>query len=129
VAARKQMVNMRRKVENHIYGVLTAFGIKLGVVTRDRFSTQGKAVIASQEPLVKTTMLTLLKARDGLMAEEKAFDKQCTAIAKKDAVCKRLMTIPGVGVVISLAFKAEIDDPNRFKHSRDVGVHLGLTPR
>jgi transposase len=129
VAARKQIVNMRLDVENHIRGVLKAFGIKLGSVTRVEFSARVKEVISGQEPLVKTTMLALLKARDGLMAEEKAFDKQCAAIARKDAVCKRLMTVPGVGVIISLAFRAEIDDPARFRHSRDVGVHLGLTPR
>lgn len=39
------------------------------------------------------------------------------------------MTIPGAGVQTALAFKAEIDDPARFKRSRDVGVHVGLTPR
>ena len=39
------------------------------------------------------------------------------------------MTVPGVGIITALTFKAEIDDPSRFKRSRDVGVHLGLTPR
>ncbi len=63
------------------------------------------------------------------VAQEKALDKQCAAIARQDAVCKRLMTVPGVGVITALSFKAEIDDPTRFKKSRDVGVHIGLTPR
>ena len=44
-------------------------------------------------------------------------------------MCNRLMTVPGVGVITALAFKAEIDIPTRFKKSRDVGVHIGLTPR
>jgi transposase len=39
------------------------------------------------------------------------------------------MTVPGVGFITALSFKAEIDDPARFSKSRDVGVHLGLTPR
>jgi transposase len=39
------------------------------------------------------------------------------------------MTVPGVGIITSLSYRAEIDDPYRFKKSRDVGVHLGLTPR
>jgi transposase len=50
-------------------------------------------------------------------------------LARKDDVCKRLMTISGVGPIVSLSFKATIDDPNRFKDSRAVAAHLGLTPR
>src|SRR6202007_472568 len=41
---------------------------------------------------------------------------------------KRLMTVPGVGIVTALTFRAEIDDPLRFRKSRDVGGHVGLTP-
>jgi transposase len=50
-------------------------------------------------------------------------------MARKDEVCKRLMTVSGVGPIVSLLFKATIDDPNRFKDSKAVAAHLGLTPR
>lgn len=43
--------------------------------------------------------------------------------------CRRLMTIPGVGQLTALAFSAAIDDPARFRHSRDLGAYLGLVPR
>jgi transposase len=129
VAGRKQLVNTRLELENHIRGTLKTFGIKLGRVTSVGFSTRVKTAIVCEDVLVKDTMLSLLKALDGLVAQVKVLDKQCIAIARKDIVCKRLMTVPGVGVVTALAFKAEIDDPTRFKKSRDVGVHLGLTPR
>lgn len=39
------------------------------------------------------------------------------------------MTVPGVGPLTALAFRATIDRPERFRRSRDVGAHLGLTPR
>ena len=39
------------------------------------------------------------------------------------------MTISGVGPIVSLAFKATVDDPTRFKNSKAVAAHLGLTPR
>jgi transposase len=129
VAGRKQLVTMRMDVENHIRGTLKAFGIKLGTVTSTGFSDKVRDVIANQDGLVKSTMLSLLKVRDGVREQEKAFDKQCQQHARQDDVCKRLMTVPGVGVITALAFKAEIDDPTRFKKSRDVGVHIGLTPR
>src|SRR3954449_4204592 len=48
---------------------------------------------------------------------------------RAEPTCRRLMTVPGVGPLTALAFRATIDQPNRFRKSRDVGAHLGLTPR
>ena len=48
---------------------------------------------------------------------------------KTEPTCRRLMTVPGVGPLTALAFRATIDQPDRFRKSRDVGAHLGLTPR
>ena len=49
--------------------------------------------------------------------------------ARKDKLCLRLTTIPGVGPITSLAFRATVDDPEQFATSRSVGGYLGLTPR
>src|SRR4051812_42453851 len=48
---------------------------------------------------------------------------------RTEPTCRRLMTVPGVGPPTALAFRATIDQPGRFRRSRDVGAHLGLTPR
>jgi transposase len=50
-------------------------------------------------------------------------------IVREDAVCRRLMTVPSVGPITALCFKATIDDPARFKRSRSVGAYVGLTTR
>ena len=50
------------------------------------------------------------------------------ALVRNDEVCRRLMTVPGVGPVVSLAFVATIDTPARFRRSKAVGPALGLTP-
>jgi phosphatidylserine/phosphatidylglycerophosphate/cardiolipin synthase-like enzyme len=39
------------------------------------------------------------------------------------------MTIPGVGAVVALTYRATVDQPQRFVHSRAVGAHVGLTPK
>src|ERR1700759_3786180 len=57
-----------------------------------------------------------------------ALHQKLLSIVRNDALCRRLMTIPGVGPVVSLAFSATIDIPARFKNSRAVGASLGLTP-
>ena len=54
--------------------------------------------------------------------------KQMLAIVRAEPVCRRLMSVPGVGPITALAFRATIDQPERFRQSRDVGAHLGLTP-
>jgi transposase len=51
------------------------------------------------------------------------------AAARRDEVCRRLMTVPGVGPVTALSFCSAVDDPLRFSRSRAVGAHFGLTPR
>src|SRR5215213_3136151 len=55
--------------------------------------------------------------------------KPVLAIVRQEDVCRRLMSVPGVGPITALAFRATIDRPDRFRRSRDVGAHLGLTPK
>ena len=46
-----------------------------------------------------------------------------------DATCRQLMTMPGVGPVTALTFVTAVDDPSRFRRSRDIGARAGLTPK
>ena len=62
-----------------------------------------------------------------LLSTRKALLKKTMDLANE--VCMRMMTVPGVGPIASLTFKAAVDDPMRFKRSRTVGAHFGLTPR
>lgn len=50
-------------------------------------------------------------------------------IVRDDPVCRQLMTIPGVGAIVAITFKSGVDDPSRFRPSRDVGPPFGLTPK
>lgn len=129
VGGRKQLVELRLELENHIRGTLKTFGIKLGAVTAVAFSSKVQVAIAEKDALIQETFIALLNARDGVMAQLRALDRRCAAIARSNPVTKRLMTVPGVGIVTALTYQAEIDDPLRFRKSRDVGVHVGLTPR
>jgi transposase len=55
--------------------------------------------------------------------------RQVLAIVRTDDVCRRLMTVPGVGALVAVTFKATVDDPGRFASSKAVGAHFGLTPK
>lgn len=75
--------------------------------------------------LLLEPLLTILAT----MAEQLVhLTKRVLDIARNDRVCRQLMSTPGVGPITALAFRATIDHPNRFRRSRDVGAHLGLTP-
>ena len=64
-----------------------------------------------------------------LEQEFKAIEKRLYRLARANAPSRRLMTTPGVGAIVALTFAAAIDDPARFRSSRMVGAHFGLTPR
>ena len=49
--------------------------------------------------------------------------------ARGDKLCRRLMTVPGVGPIVALTFRATVDQAQRFARSKTVGAHFGLAPR
>ncbi len=63
------------------------------------------------------------------MHEFAGFERKLRAIAREDDNALRLMTTPGVGVLVALTFVAAVDAPERFRSSRAVGPHFGLTPK
>ena len=58
-----------------------------------------------------------------------ALDERVRAMVRTSKVCWHLTSVPCVGPITALAFAAAIEDPSRFKRSRDVAAYLGLTPR
>jgi transposase len=70
----------------------------------------------------------LLTARRVLRQQFTDLHRKVLLLARDHSVCRRLMTIPGVGPVTSLAFVSTIDVPARFKTSKAVGPSLGLAP-
>ncbi len=128
MTARAQLVSQRQAIANNIRGLLKTFGhvIRRGCkgpfATRVREAMEGNAALtAIIEPL--------LTAWQALRDQAAVYDREITMKAKADAAARRLMTVPGVGVVVALAYKAIIDDPARFKRSTSVGAYIGLTPR
>lgn len=71
----------------------------------------------------------MLEARAMLFETFTELDRRVKRAAREDTICRRFMTVPGVGEITALSFKAAVDDPTRFKSSRTVGAHFGLTPR
>jgi transposase len=65
---------------------------------------------------------------DELNKQIRAADKDLRSIVRSDEVCRRLMTVPGVGPVTAVRFRAAIDDVTRFRTGHAVESYLGLVP-
>ena len=126
--SRLQLVNMRRDASNQVRGALKMFGIVLPAGRRSTFDSLAREYIDSRIELT-AFIEPLLAAWKALGEQVPVLDKRLRQVAKENAVVRQLMSVPGVGVLISLAYVATIDDPQRFAKSRNVGAHLGLAPR
>ena len=72
---------------------------------------------------------SLLSVIAVMTREVEKLTKRVIDEVRVEPTCRRLMTVPGVGPLTALAFRATVDRLDRFRRSRDVGAHLGLTPR
>src|SRR5437879_9497199 len=69
-------------------------------------------------------MRGLVAARAAVLPAIAAIDADMKKLVRASHACRRLMTIPGVGHLTALAFAAAVDDPERFRRSRDLGAYL-----
>lgn len=128
LAARRQLVQVRTGLYNQIRGLLKTFGVVLGPGTGGTFERAVKAE-CPDDALVRDAVDALLIAWKVAGERKMALERQMVRIAREQDVCRRLATVPGVGAITSLTFVTALDDPTRFRRSRDVGAYLGLTPK
>ena len=127
LSARRLLQEKVIAIENDIRGLLRNFGLKVGPVGSGRFEARIRELVEDR-PELTALMLPLLAARRALRDRFAELHRMLLAEVKEDTVCRRLMTIPGVGPVLALAYTATIDVPARFRSARSVGPALGLTP-
>jgi transposase len=128
LSARHCMVDKITAIENTMRALLRNFGFKMGKVTRTKWAARARGLAAGSENL-ELAVDALLCVREALLGQLRRLDCKILDAAKSDPVVRMLMTAPGVGAVVALSFRSAVDDPDRFKRSKDVGVWLGLTPR
>lgn len=129
LANRKTLLVKYGDIENEVRGTLRAFGLKLsGRIASGQFEQRAMELVEGR-PRLAAMVRPMLIARSALREQCAVLHKMLLDAVARDDTCRRLMTVPGVGAVTAVTFLAVIDDPSRFQHSRDVGAHLGMTPR
>jgi transposase len=128
LASRALLVKIKRDLENQIRGLLKNVGLVIGRAKFNVFTMRAEELIADRLELI-AVVGPLLKARQPIEQQTNDLDRKVLKLARYDAQVRRFMTVPGVGPITALCFKATIDDPTRFKRSRTVGAYVGLTTR
>jgi transposase len=127
LTARKLVQKGLHEVESSLRGILRGFGLKVGKATAAQFEARIKELVAGH-PSLEALATSMLAVRAALRREFNGFERQLRTMARGDARARLLMTTPGVGTIVSLTYASAIDDPARFKSSKTVGAHFGLTP-
>jgi transposase len=115
-------------IEMSLRGTLRGFGLKVGPTTSPRFAARIRELVDGHASL-SVIAEALLAVHAVLLREFKSFEKRVRAIARSDARTRLLMSTPGVGAIVALTYVSGIDDPARFKSSKQVGAHFGMTPK
>lgn len=128
VNSRRCLVDQRVVLENQVRGTLKIFGLKIGDVTPKQYEMRVRKLINGDGEL-EAGVLPILKVRKLIQAEVAILDSMLRQVARNDPACQILMTMPCVGLLTAVLFRVVIDEPRRFRKSKDVAAHLGLTPR
>jgi transposase len=129
---REMLMKQRTMTMNSLRSLMAEFGIvvkegpnhikELAAILADRDDMRVPA-------LLRDALSKLWETLRGLEVSIDALDKQILAWGRDNANCRRLITIPGYGPILSSAMAAMVIDPSSFRSARDFAASLGLVPR
>src|SRR4051795_4631786 len=128
LTARKLVQSKHHDTEMSLRGILRGFGLKVGKTSQRTVASRVHELVVGH-PTLLLVAEALLAARAVLGEQLSKLEKCVRSLARDDRRVRRLMSAPGVGAVVALTFVAAIDDPARFRSSKAVGAHFGLTPK
>jgi transposase len=128
LVARSRLVSIRRDIENQVRSMIKEYGLLFRRAIGVQFQKQVIELLGEDHQL-RSVVEPLLLIHDQVCRQQGKLDDEVRRLARADETTRRLMTVPGVGVVTALTFRHTIDDPSRFRSAARVGAYLGLTPR
>jgi len=124
---RTELVQARTKLITSVRGTLRAHGFRMVRCKTDRFVA--KFFDLNLDGSLRLALDPMIEAIYRISEQITALSKEFESLADEDELMARLRSVPGGGPLVSLAFVAWVDRPERFRRSRDVGPGLGLRPR
>ena len=129
LGARDQLVKVKRPLGNQTRGLLRPFGIKLPSRAGMKKFAEAAYHATRNDPLMHASIKALLEALASIEAQLAKLDDELKELSRRNEIAWRLMSVPGVGPITALAFIAAIENVERFRRTRDIGAHLGLTEK
>lgn len=126
LAVRKAIQGNMIALEMYLRGLLRNFGLKVGAISRGRFEARIWELVEGNT-MLEAAAAPMLRVRAALRQELAGLEKLVRQMASEDPFCLRLMTMPGVGAVVALTFRSAVDDPSRFRSSKNIDPWVGLT--
>lgn len=126
--SRAFFVTKLRDHENEIRGLLRPFGLKVGRVTAMEFEPRVRERVDGYTNL-ELCMSALLRSRAEVQAQLAEFHRSLLRLTANDEICRRFWTMPGLAPIKALAYKATVDETQRFRRASDVSAYLSLAPR
>jgi transposase len=127
-AARRQLLDISTNLSNQVRGLMKTFGLVVPKGKGRIFEANVRRLL-DEEHALAAVVLPLLEAWCAIRNRAAELDRLLLRKVRDDANCRRLMTAPGIGAVVAASYVAAIESPANFKHARDVGAWVGLTPR
>lgn len=128
---RERRVKQKVQIVNQLRAILGEFGIvsrtgnaALRTLIRSALSTEESGLSSGMQSLVMELSEELTEQEHLILRD----DERLTALAKSDEVCRRLMEVPGVGVITATALVATVGDAREFRNGRQFSAWLGLVP-
>lgn len=127
LCTRRQLVSMRTGAISVIRALVRQEGCRLPTGGAEHLPA--RVTVAALPTAIRQTITPLVESVAALTAQIATLDARLAAVAAGDPIVQRLQTVPGVGRVVALTFRARIDDVTRFASAAQVSAALGLVPR
>jgi transposase len=128
LVARAQIVSQITTLKNCMRGILKTFGHVLPKKLRASYIASVREIVHGNTTL-EPIIMPMLKALAATMEQLQVYDRSVQRIAREDETARHLMTAPGVGMIVALAYLTGVEAPARFARSSSVGAYFGMTPR
>jgi transposase len=126
IRARQELMETRTSLINSARGLAKPMGERLKKCDADNVK---ESLADGVSAPLQAVLRPLLKSVEAVSGQIAVYDQTIAEMAKRYSEVKVLKQVYGVGTLIGLAYILTIEDPHRFKHSRDVGPYFGLQPK
>lgn len=126
IRARDQLVRARTKLINHVRGAVKSVGGRIRKCSAEAFAARARHEVPAELRIATESVLDVIADLTRRIHE---MDARVERIAEKYPEVERLQQPKGVGALTALAYVLLVEDPKRFKASRDVGPYFGLVPQ